>query len=260
MPLVMPAIAWLACLGGNIYIVGLNQLEDVEIDRINKPHLPLAANEFSLAQGRWIVAISGVLSLGLAALGGRWLLGTVGASLAIGTAYSLPPVRLKRFPFWAAFCIFAVRGAIVNLGLYLHYTLSLTGLEAIAPAVWVLTGFVLVFAIAIAIFKDVPDVEGDQQYGIATFTLSIGQQSIFNLARAIVAVCYLGIIAAGAIAVPGLNSGAAIAIHGGLLGLLAWRSRGVDLEQKSEIARFYQFIWRLFFLEYLLFPLICLGR
>ncbi|MGL4619695.1 MAG: hypothetical protein ACRCZS_11650, partial [Chroococcidiopsis sp.] len=33
-------LAWIACLCGNIYIVGLNQLEDVEIDKINKPHLP----------------------------------------------------------------------------------------------------------------------------------------------------------------------------------------------------------------------------
>src|SRR3712207_8755450 len=39
--------AMLACLCGNVYIVGLNQLEDVEIDRINKPHLPIAAGEFS---------------------------------------------------------------------------------------------------------------------------------------------------------------------------------------------------------------------
>jgi homogentisate phytyltransferase / homogentisate geranylgeranyltransferase len=41
--------AWLACVFGNIYIVGLNQLYDIEIDRINKPHLPLASGEFSSA-------------------------------------------------------------------------------------------------------------------------------------------------------------------------------------------------------------------
>ncbi|MEJ2637168.1 MAG: UbiA family prenyltransferase, partial [Calditrichia bacterium] len=36
-------LALVSCLGANIYIVGLNQLQDVEIDRINKPYLPLAA-------------------------------------------------------------------------------------------------------------------------------------------------------------------------------------------------------------------------
>ena len=33
--------------GVNIAIVGVNQITDVEIDRINKPHLPLAAGELS---------------------------------------------------------------------------------------------------------------------------------------------------------------------------------------------------------------------
>ena len=94
-------LALASCLLGNLYIVGLNQLEDVAIDRINKPHLPLAAGEFTLHDGRWIVALAGLGALGLAALGGPWLLGLVVLSLAIGTAYSLPPIRLKRFPFWA---------------------------------------------------------------------------------------------------------------------------------------------------------------
>ena len=32
----------------NVFIVGINQLEDVEIDRINKPELPIAAGELSV--------------------------------------------------------------------------------------------------------------------------------------------------------------------------------------------------------------------
>ena len=36
--LILLLITWISCLCGNVYIVGLNQLEDVEIDRINKPH------------------------------------------------------------------------------------------------------------------------------------------------------------------------------------------------------------------------------
>lgn len=43
----------------NICIVGLNQLYDVEIDRVNKPYLPLASGELSERQGRWIVGVSG---------------------------------------------------------------------------------------------------------------------------------------------------------------------------------------------------------
>ena len=69
--------SWLACICGNIYIVGLNQLQDIEIDQINKPNLPLASGEFSLKQGQLIVAITGILALVVAWLNGPFLLGMV---------------------------------------------------------------------------------------------------------------------------------------------------------------------------------------
>jgi homogentisate phytyltransferase/homogentisate geranylgeranyltransferase len=77
---------WIACLFGNVYIVGLNQLVDVEIDKINKPHLPLAAGEFSQNKGQFIVVISGIIALILAGVLGFWLFATVTISLIIGTA------------------------------------------------------------------------------------------------------------------------------------------------------------------------------
>jgi homogentisate phytyltransferase/homogentisate geranylgeranyltransferase len=36
------------------------------------------------------------------------------------------------------------------------------------------------------------------------------------------------------------------------------RSQSVDLKHKPAIADFYQFVWKLFFLEYLIFPVACL--
>ncbi|MBD2539033.1 homogentisate phytyltransferase [Coleofasciculus sp. FACHB-SPT36] len=250
--------AWIACLGGNVYIVGLNQLEDVEIDKINKPHLPIAAGEFSRAQAQIIVAISGSVALLLALFLGRYLLFTVGVSLAIGTAYSLPPIRLKRFPFWAALCIFTVRGVIVNLGLFLHFNWVLQKSQEIPASVWALTMFVLVFTFAIAIFKDIPDMEGDKQYNINTFTIQLGKPAVFNLSLWVITVCYLGMIVAGILSLSAVNSTFLIITHVFALLLLWWRSRSVDLQDKSAIASFYQFIWKLFFLEYLIFPAACL--
>jgi homogentisate phytyltransferase/homogentisate geranylgeranyltransferase len=256
--LITPLAAWVACICGNIYIVGLNQLEDVDIDKINKPHLPVAAGEFSYDTGRLIVIITGILASILALLSGPFLFGMVALSLLIGTAYSLPPIRLKRFPFWAALCIFGVRGAIVNLGLYLHFSWVFQRSSGIPAVVWVLTLFILVFTFAIAIFKDIPDMEGDLQYNITTFTIQLGKSAVFNLARWVLTACYLGMILVGLFRVPGVN-----AVFLGITNLIAlsvmWlRSRNVDLQDKSSIARFYQFIWKLFFIEYLVFPMACL--
>ena len=255
--------AWIACLCGNVYIVGLNQLEDVAIDRINKPHLPLAAGEFSRATAKAIIIINGCLALLLAWLLGPFLLATVGISVIIGTAYSLPPIRLKRFPFWAALCIFTVRGAIVNLGLFLHFN----QVHSITPNVWALTLFVLVFTLAIAIFKDIPDLEGDRQYNIKTLTIQLGQRTVFELARWVLTVCYLGMILAGVLWLPTVNSAFLVTTHLLALGLMWWRSRALDLQAEAGLqftptsepyVEFYQFIWKLFFLEYLIFPAACL--
>ncbi len=261
---------WITCLCGNVYIVGLNQLEDVDIDRINKPQLPLASGDFSLRQGRWIVGITGVLAIALSAVQGPFLLGMVALSLAIGTAYSLPPMRLKRFPFWASVCIFGVRGMIVNLGLFWH-SRAVVGdrtfwlwetwlwnapiLHSVPPIIWALTGFIVVYTFAIAIFKDIPDLEGDRRYNIRTFTMALGTRSVFNLARWVITACYVGMVVAGF----GLTVNHWFFWGAHLVALVVFWSLSVrvNLKQRSSIARFYQTIWKLFFLEYLLLPIAC---
>lgn len=268
--------AWFACICGNVYIVGLNQIADVEIDRINKPHLPVAAGHFSRQTAIALVSLTGILALLIALSQGLFLLATVGFSLLIGTAYSLPPIRLKRFAFWASVCILSVRGGIVNLGLYLHYQQRFLGAAwtdvgriTIPAAVWVLTLFVVVFSIAIAIFKDIPDIEGDRRFNIQTFTVQMGQEAVFNLARWILTVCYLGMIGAG-ILLPSVNTPLLVISHSIALALcwlyswrVNWQNRRVKAIPKLgskplTYPQFYQFIWKLFFIEYLIFPAACL--
>ncbi|GAB1537466.1 homogentisate phytyltransferase [Scytonema sp. NUACC21] len=244
--------------------MGLNQIEDVAIDKINKPHLPLASGEFSLKVGKFIVGTTGILALLLSVLQGPFLFGMVAISLAIGTAYSLPPIRLKRFPFWAAICIFSVRGAIVNLGLFLHFSWVFNvenrnfGAWQIPSTVWALTIFILVFTFAIAIFKDIPDLEGDLLYNIDTFTIKLGKQTVFNLALWVLTICYAGMILVGLLRLAEVNSIFLIVTQLIALVFMWRRSRNVNLQEKSQIAGFYQFIWKLFFLEYLIFPIACL--
>lgn len=247
-------------LGANVYIVGLNQLTDIDIDRINKPDLPLASGELSPKQGAWIVAGAGLLALVLAGLQGQVLFWTVGLSMLMGTVYSMPPIRLKRFPFWAALCIFGVRGIVVNLGFFLYFRQQLGGTGAIPLKVWVLTGFVILFAFAIAIFKDIPDKEGDLQFHIRTLTVRLGPLAVFRLSCWVLSIGYLGIVAMALWGVPGVHQGLLLATHLGLLFLFWYRSRRVILSNHRQVTQFYQWIWKLFFLEYMIFPIACLWR
>lgn len=250
-------MALLSCLGANIYIVGLNQLTDVEIDRINKPDLPLASGVFSLRIGRMIITASLILSLLIAIREGVFLLITVVLSLLIGTAYSLPPIRLKRFHFWAAASIFSVRGVIVNIFLFLHFNFLLAGKIHIPPQVWALTLFIFGLSLVIAWFKDIPDMEGDSRFKIMTLSLTLGARKVFNIGRGLLAICYLGLIFAGIYGIPGVNGTLLAGAHLALLILMWLKSRQVAVGDRSSITRYYLFIWGLFFSEYIFFPLAC---
>jgi len=250
-----------AGLAVNVYIVGINQLEDVEIDRVNKPFLPLAAGEMTMESGRAIVATSAALAIVLAVTQGALETVAVVVGLAVGTAYSLPPLRLKRFAVAASLCISGVRSVVVNLGVYAHFSLALgpDGTVSIPAAVWALTIVVLPFSFAIAILKDVPDAEGDRRYRIMTFTVRLGGRRVLQAGLAALVLAYLGMAILGPLLI---DTAQPVVLSAGQLAalalLLAW-SRGVDPGDREGFTRFYMRVWKLFFLEYALVALACLA-
>ncbi|GFP96910.1 probable homogentisate phytyltransferase 1 chloroplastic [Phtheirospermum japonicum] len=190
--------AIVAALLMNIYIVGLNQLSDIEIDKVNKPYLPLASGEYSVKAGVMIVT---------------------------SFAFLVPFFRWKRFAVVAAMCIFAVRAVIVQIAFYLHIQMSVYGRPAVLskPVIFA-TAFMSFFSVVIALFKDIPDIVGDKIYGIQSFTVRLGQEKVIGHT---------------------------------LLGLLLWnRAKSIDFKSKASITSFYMFIWKLFYAEYLLIPLV----
>jgi homogentisate phytyltransferase/homogentisate geranylgeranyltransferase len=233
-----------AALSVNVFIVGINQLTDAEIDRVNKPGLPLASGELTMAQGRAIVAAAGALPVVLALTQGPIELAAVSVALAVGVAYSVPPLRLKRYPAAAAASISFVRALVVNLGVYEHFS----GGHSVAPAVWALTLFVLPFSFAIAVLKDVPDAEGDRRFAIRTFTVRLGGRAAFAIGMAALTAAYLGMAIIG---FAGADRATLAVTHLGALALLWWWARGADLD---DFTGFYMRVWALFFCEYLIVP------
>jgi homogentisate phytyltransferase/homogentisate geranylgeranyltransferase len=246
----------------NVYIVGLNQLEDIDIDRINKPGLPIAAGDLSISQARGIVAASGAAATVLALTQGWVELVAVVTAMAIGTAYSSPPLRLKRFPALAAASISIVRAVVVNVGVYLHFAASLGGrgeVSALPAPIIALTVFVLPFSLAIAVLKDVPDAKGDRQFGIATFTVRLGRRRAVGIGLTALSAGYIGMAVLGPLTVPEAEPWVLVAGHLLALAVLwGWALRG-DLGDHQGLTRFYMRVWLLFFLEYALMPAAVLA-
>ncbi|KAK2998685.1 hypothetical protein RJ639_023299 [Escallonia herrerae] len=110
----------------NIYVVGLNQLFDVEIDK-------------SFAMGIRFQSPP--------------LFSALAISFVLGSVYSieLPFLRWKRNAFLAATCILIVRAIVVQVAFFLH-------------------------------IQDIPDVDGDRDFGIRSFSVSLGQENMLLMA------------------------------------------------------------------------------
>jgi molybdenum cofactor synthesis domain-containing protein len=199
-----------------------------------------------------------VVSAG-SSVGARDETAAVVAALAVGTAYSVPPARLKRYPVVASMCVSGVRSAIVNLGVAAHFSAALSSGPAIPDAVWALTLFVLPFSLAIAILKDVPDAEGDRRHQIATFTVRHGGRTVMRAGLAVLTCAYVGMALLGPLLVDGAQPVVLAAGHLAALALLWLAARGVDPSDHAGFTRFYLRVWQLFFLEYAVVPLSCLA-
>lgn len=254
----------------NIFITGLNQVSDVDIDKVNKPHLPIAAGELSEDEGAMICVACLLLATGIALcspLASQPLSAVLGGSAALGAAYSLPPLRFKRWPLLAAFSIVAIRGALINICFYAHaVAVAFQGTPFLprAPAearIGLVVAFFGLFGVAIALMKDVPDVEGDQQFKIRTLTIKFGRAAVFKFAATLVTAV---LVSASVILV-----GAAIAARSAALtctrlfaavasAALAKDAfdnmKSVNPNARESVSAYYMRIWRLFYLSYLFLP------
>ncbi|CAI5983591.1 unnamed protein product [Closterium sp. NIES-65] len=244
----------------NVYIVGLNQLFDIDIDKVNKPYLPLASGDFSVRTGVTIVTVCAVLSLALGILSGSMpLLATLVISMLLGTAYSidLPFLRWKRFPVMAASCILAVRAVIVQLGFYSHMQMAVMqrSLQLSSQLIFA-TAFMCTFSIVIALFKDVPDVEGDRVFGIRSLSVRVGQKKVYWFCVSILLASYAAATIMGLTSSTLWSKVLSVVTHVGAATAL-WRvASSADLSSQQDITDVYMFIWKLFYLEYLFIPFL----
>nr|ABB70125.1 homogentisate phytyltransferase VTE2-1 [Cuphea avigera var. pulcherrima] len=250
----------LAALFMNIYIVGLNQLSDIDIDKVNKPYLPLASGEFSVGTGVTIVTSFLIMSFWLGWVVGSWpLFWALFISFVLGTAYSIdmPMLRWKRSAVVAALCILAVRAVIVQIAFFLHMQMHVYGrAAALSRPVIFATGFMSFFSIVIALFKDIPDIEGDKIFGIRSFTVRLGQERVFWICISLLEMAYAVAILVGSTSPYLWSKVITVSGHVVLASILWGRAKSIDFKSKAALTSFYMFIWKLFYAEYLLIPLV----
>jgi homogentisate phytyltransferase/homogentisate geranylgeranyltransferase len=239
-------VSALAC---NLCITGLNQVIDVELDKINKPELPIASGELDANSAKKIVLASGIIALVAAALLHWLLLLLIAVILFLGIAYSMPPIQFKKHHLPAALSITIVRGVLVNLGMALHFSGMLDHTYCIEPVIYPLTLFISAFSLAIAWYKDLPDRAGDAHFGYRTFPLLYSPKIALYLGAALVTAAY-----AWCIFWSYQESEPLLLLSLSVLCLaFLFHVRTVRLDDQTSVKRFYKLFWVFFFATYLSF-------
>ncbi|KAL9998419.1 putative homogentisate phytyltransferase [Helianthus debilis subsp. tardiflorus] len=253
-----------ALVGGmfmQMYVCGFNQICDIELDKVNKPSLPLAAGELSMTTAITVSALSAVMSFATAWLVGSPALfwGFVGW-FVVGTAYSanvLPYLRWKRFPFTAAFYMLCARALIVPIGYYMHMQTSINGgASLLSRPILFAVGMLSAFSVSTIFFKDIPDIEGDRMHGIKSLAIKLGEKRMYWICIWILEIAYVAAALVGATSPIAWSKYVTIITHLAMGALLWIRAKSVDLKNMEAVQSMYMFLWQLFYAEYGLISLV----
>ncbi len=202
----------------------LNQVYDLPIDRINKPSRVLPSGRLSTRAALTLSAALYVASLTAAS--------TVNVGVfvmfvlaAVATAvYSVPPVRTKRFGWWANVTIAIPRGVLLKVAGW-----SVTK-SVLAPEAWLIGAVFGLFLLGATTSKDFADVEGDRANGVRSLPVVYGRELATRIIRPFFTVPFL--LLAGA-AAAGVFTGNRILLVVLGLGCAAWGDAVVRMIQRD---------------------------
>ncbi|MBA2303512.1 MAG: UbiA family prenyltransferase [Acidobacteria bacterium] len=150
----------------------LNQIYDLEIDRINKPRRPLTSGRLSIGEA-WIFTVV----MYAAALWLAWLVTPNGRRehfwiVVIATIftfiYSCPPLRTKQRGLWANVTIAIPRGVLLKVAGW-SCVKTICGVEP-----WFIGAVFGLFLLGASTTKDFADMEGDARGGCRTLPILYG--------------------------------------------------------------------------------------
>ncbi len=158
-------VGFLVCAFGNI----VNDLNDIEIDRINNPKRPLVSG-----QVKKNIAVTMTLLLAIIALLITLTLGLKPFLLVFFTILLLffYAVHFKKMPF-ANFIVALIAGLSFVFGGFIN-----DNILSLIPAI-----FALLIHTPREIIKDIIDIKGDKKFGVSSLSILYGEKHAENIAR-----------------------------------------------------------------------------
>lgn len=146
----------------------INEIYDLDIDRINKPSRPLPSGTVTITQAKFYSVSLYLLAIGLAALINTPFLILVCIAALATVLYSVPPLRTKQHWLWAALTIAIPRGMLLKVAGWA----VLGSIDSREP--WLIGSIYGLFLLGASATKDFSDIRGDQAHGCNTLPVKFG--------------------------------------------------------------------------------------
>lgn len=177
LPAVLLPVLWGALMAAvlNSASNAINQIYDLEIDRVNKPKRPLPSGALTMGQAWGFTLACFVAAWALAWLAvppgleaRRECFWIVLFTSVLVWAYSAPPLRTKRHGVWANVTIAIPRGLLLKVAGWS------TVKTVLGPEPWFIGTIFGLFVLGASTTKDFADIEGDRAGGCKTLPILHG--------------------------------------------------------------------------------------
>ncbi|KAK7392589.1 hypothetical protein VNO78_21032 [Psophocarpus tetragonolobus] len=245
----------------DLYINGVNQVFDFEIDKINKPYLPLPSGKLSFTNAVFIVVSSAILSFLLSSIiGSQPLIWSIVLCFLPWTGYSInvPLLRWKRYPLLTAIFMVSCWAFIFPITFFLHMQTFVFKRSYIFPrSLMVSIVFLSLYSMGIALAKDIPDIEGDKKFGIHSFSARVGSKQVFWVCVSLFEMAFGVAFVAGVLSPTCLWIKIITSLgHVCLASILMYQTKYVDVTSPASTRSFYILIWKLLYAAYFLLAFI----
>jgi 4-hydroxybenzoate polyprenyltransferase len=153
----------------------LNQIYDLDIDRVNKPNRPLPSGALTGGEAWAFTLVTAAIAWGLAWLsspdGRRECFWIVVFTSLLCWIYSAPPLWTKRRGFLANVTIAVPRGVLLKVAGWS------TVKTILGPEPWYIGAVFGLFLLGAASTKDFADIEGDRAGGCRTLPIQYGVEA-----------------------------------------------------------------------------------
>ncbi|MBK8229943.1 MAG: UbiA family prenyltransferase [Candidatus Eisenbacteria bacterium] len=148
---------------------GINQIYDLDVDRVNKPKRPIPSGRLSTREAGWVTLVLYLVAALFAALVNLQCFVLASAAAFLTIIYSVPPIRTKRNAILANLTIAIPRGLLLKVAGWSMTKDAFHGGEA-----WYIGAIFGLFLLGASTTKDFADMKGDAAGGCITLPVKYG--------------------------------------------------------------------------------------